>query len=144
MKHILKSWPEQFDAVLRRIKKFEIRKNDRGFAVGDELELREFDPHAGPIKKQNGQSTVPPERKGVYTGRTDLVRITYITHFGQMAGYVVMGIELPGADPLREAKALGVEFAASYVAQQEHIDDADYTAGRLMDFAAQIRRSEIQ
>lgn len=43
MIHELKILPEYFDAVDRREKTFEIRKNDRGFKVGDYLTLKEWD-----------------------------------------------------------------------------------------------------
>lgn len=42
--HELKIWPEYYDAVQDGSKPFEIRIDDRGFAVGDILWFREFDP----------------------------------------------------------------------------------------------------
>ena len=44
MIHDLKCWPEYFQAVKSGIKPFELRKDDRGYAAGDILHLREFDP----------------------------------------------------------------------------------------------------
>ena len=43
-RHELKTWPQYFAAVRSGKKRFEIRRNDREFAVGDVLVLREFDP----------------------------------------------------------------------------------------------------
>lgn len=43
MIHELKILPEYFDAVCSREKTFELRKNDRGFKVGDYLHLKEWD-----------------------------------------------------------------------------------------------------
>lgn len=40
--HDLKIWPEFFDGVLSGQKTCELRKNDRGFAVGDVIRLREW------------------------------------------------------------------------------------------------------
>lgn len=44
MVHHLKTWPDIFVVVWSGNKKFEIRKNDRGFQVGDVLVLQEYDP----------------------------------------------------------------------------------------------------
>jgi len=42
--HSLKSWPRFFEAIVRGERVHELRRNDRGFAVGDLCELREYDP----------------------------------------------------------------------------------------------------
>lgn len=42
MIHQLKTTPEYFEAVASGHKTFEVRKNDRGFKVGDFLGLNEF------------------------------------------------------------------------------------------------------
>jgi site-specific DNA-cytosine methylase len=42
--HELKTWPSYFEAILRGEKRHECRLNDRDFAVGDVLVLREWDP----------------------------------------------------------------------------------------------------
>ncbi len=42
--HCLKTWPEFFDAVKRKDKRFELRKDDRGFSVGDVVILQEWNP----------------------------------------------------------------------------------------------------
>lgn len=78
--HELKTWPAPFQAVLDGIKRHEIRVDDRGFAVGDELTLKEWAP--SPV--------------GHYTGREIDVRVIYITHGGQWglpANVCVMSIE---------------------------------------------------
>lgn len=77
MKHKLKIWPEYFQAVIDGEKKFEIRKNDRCFSVGDELLLQEYNP-----------------KKKTYTGRQALAIVLYITDFGQPDNQVVMSIEV--------------------------------------------------
>jgi ASC-1-like (ASCH) protein len=75
MTHELKSQPEFFDRILDGSKSFEIRLNDRGFAVGDKLLLREW------IGETLG-----------YSMRALLVEVTYITDFAQNEGFVVMSI----------------------------------------------------
>jgi hypothetical protein len=74
--HELKTWPMYFEAVLSGHKRFEIRRHDRDFKVGDVLLLNEYDPSNG------------------YTGRSFRTIVTYITAFpdGLRDGYVCMGI----------------------------------------------------
>jgi len=79
--HELKTWPEYFNAVLIHDKTFEIRKNDRDFKVGDALKLREFEPDEADL--ENG---------GKYTDRYLLLKISYMTDFGQPEGQVVLGL----------------------------------------------------
>jgi hypothetical protein len=47
MRHKLKTWPPFFKDVLLRKKRFELRKNDRDFRVGDEVILVEYDSEMG-------------------------------------------------------------------------------------------------
>jgi len=78
--HELKTWPQYFQAIMEGAKTFEVRKNDRAFAVGDTLHLREWNPHTGQ-----------------YTERSTLVQVLYIMP-GDIAlggireGYCVMSI----------------------------------------------------
>jgi len=72
--HELKILPEYFEAVTSGRKRFEIRKNDRDYKVGDRLYLREW----------NGEN---------FTGDSYKAEVTYITDYEQKYGYVVMGIE---------------------------------------------------
>lgn len=48
MKHELKTWPVYFEALWSGRKRFEVRKNDRGFKTGDRLVLKECDPDRFP------------------------------------------------------------------------------------------------
>ncbi len=59
MTHFLKITEEHFINVLKGIKTFEIRKNDRDYKIGDELVLRLW-------------------KKEKYTGDNITVKITYI------------------------------------------------------------------
>lgn len=79
--HTLKIWPNWFDAVRAGTKTFEVRKDDRGFKLGDKIVLEEF-------------------RSGVgeYTGRKLEKMIVYIARgddaeaIGIKEGYCVLGI----------------------------------------------------
>ena len=77
MRHELKIQPKYFQAVWDDIKRFEIRKNDRDYKVGDVLVLKEWD----------GEK---------YTGSAIVVNVTYI-YDGEIGGledgYIVMSIE---------------------------------------------------
>lgn len=79
--HHLKTWPEPYAAVLGGIKTHEIRKDDRGYAVGDYLVLHEWDP-----------STED------YTGRAHAVEVAYVDHgpaWGLPANMAVMSVVRP-------------------------------------------------
>ena len=82
-RHELKILPKYFQDVKRGIKKFELRKNDRGFEVGDYVRLREYD----------GAS---------YTGESIEVRVVYVLQyedakeFGLAPDYCIFGFERTG------------------------------------------------
>lgn len=79
MVHELKIWPAFFDHIANGSKKFEVRKNDRKFEVGDQLLLSEYEP----VSKS-------------YTGRHAYCSVTYVMQggqFGIQAGHVVMAVE---------------------------------------------------
>ncbi|TBR44353.1 DUF3850 domain-containing protein [Marinomonas agarivorans] len=80
--HDLKISPVYFDDIRVGLKRFEIRKNDRDFKVGDVVELKEW-------------------CLGSYTGRAFEVRITYITDYVQSQDYVVFGFEIIAIPCLR-------------------------------------------
>jgi hypothetical protein len=84
--HKLKTWPEPFQAVVDGVKLYEIRHDDRAYAVGDTLELQEWDP------------TLCGNNVPGYTGRKIVVLVTYMTHsrFGLPPDLCVMGIKVIG------------------------------------------------
>ncbi len=78
--HTLKTSPLYFQALVDGVKYFEIRRNDRGFMVGDQLLLQEYD--------------LTDTR---YTGRSLSRTIIYITDFHQQEGWVVLGLDVTTA-----------------------------------------------
>lgn len=88
-KHELKTDPAVFQALSIGAKTFEIRKDDRGFEVGDTLILRE---------------TVSPGHlmahgaKLEYTGRQEQRKVTHILRgptYGLTEGWVIMSVDSP-------------------------------------------------
>lgn len=78
MIHELKIYPEYFAPVVTGEKKAELRKNDRPYAVGDTLHLREYNPNRGGV-----------------TGEFINVRITHIADVGAwLPGYVLLSVEV--------------------------------------------------
>lgn len=78
--HVLKTWPEYFEAVYVGEKTFEVRLDDRDYKVGDTLVLREWDP-----------------KTKEYSGRHLEVRVTYLMKGDEFdflkPGVTVMGIK---------------------------------------------------
>lgn len=81
--HRLKCWPEYFMAVASGKKRFELRRDDRDFQVGDTLFLEEWSPANG------------------YTGCVEVLTVTYIMRHDPQApvwlgpGLVLMSLEQP-------------------------------------------------
>ena len=85
--HFLKTLPEFFAAVADGSKTFEVRRDDRGFEVGDTLILQEFDPSKAVLGL--------PREKHTYTGREIRRRVIYKLDGGQFgieAGFCVLGL----------------------------------------------------
>ena len=81
--HRIKVWPEFFAALLDGTKTFEVRRDDRGYAVGDVLVLQEWDPHY-----------FTNTRNGSYTDQEMEVLITYKLpggRFGLDPNWCVLG-----------------------------------------------------
>lgn len=76
--HELKTLPKYFEAVLEGKKRFELRKNDRGFQVGDYLWLREWTPGDG------------------YSGVEEVYQVTYMLkggNYGLDKDYCILSIK---------------------------------------------------
>lgn len=74
--HTLKTLPKHFENVLKGVKKFEVRYNDRDFNADDTLILQEY-------------------WHGKYTGRALSARVPYILDDDMYCkeGYVIMSLE---------------------------------------------------
>lgn len=92
--HDLKIWPEFYAELIAGRKPFELRKNDRNFEVGDELDLYEYDP-----------------KTEQFTGCVAVRTVTYIlghrpdagcaATFGIQPGYVILGVSAPAQEPMK-------------------------------------------
>jgi len=73
MRYDLKTWPEFFKPILEGVKNFELRKDDRGYKVGDILNLKEW------------------TKSEEYTGRIIIAEVTYIlSGLGLKPGWVIL------------------------------------------------------
>jgi hypothetical protein len=79
--HVLKTWPEFFALVWAGYKTAELRRDDRGFQIGDRMELREYDPESRS-----------------YTGRKVVAEITHVVRdaemFGLMPGFAMLSFRI--------------------------------------------------
>lgn len=73
--HVLKSWPVFFVPLISCSRSFDLRKDDRGFEVGDELILLEWD------RDDDLEPTV-----GQYTGREARAEVCHILRSGEVPG----------------------------------------------------------
>jgi len=80
MRHELKTWSAYYESALSGKKKFDIRKNDREFLLGDTILQKEWDP-----------------KKEGYTGREAEYRITYalsgVPEWGLSPNHVILSLE---------------------------------------------------
>lgn len=88
MRHILKTDPEVFQAVIDGRKTHEIRFNDRGFEVGDQLHLRETTRTGADISAGAALE---------YTGRETVKTVSHVlSGYGLAEGWVVLSLESTG------------------------------------------------
>ena len=88
--HKLKVWPEFYHKIKTNEKRYEIRKADRDYQVGDLLDMSEWDPATAET-----------------TGKSLMRRVTYIMRdlAGLQPGYCLMSIEPIEAQPVAQPDA---------------------------------------
>lgn len=86
--HEVKCWPESFEAIATGVKTFEIRKDDRGYLVGDYLLLREWKPTPAAMGVADLSAV-----KRQYTGRNMMCVITYILREADPFGAFLSGLD---------------------------------------------------
>ena len=109
--HELKILPKYFNSVVSREKTFELRKDDRGFEVGDILILKEFNPN----KKYE---TIEGDESH-FSGRKILKEINYILKdetesMGLSKDYSILGIKPIDEDVELEWKSNMNEWGEIY------------------------------
>ncbi len=85
--HRLKCWPGPYREIVSGRKAFEIRKNDRGYVVGDLLVLEEWDPAKiqelkGRLDSQGQPTNLPVDETVGYTGRSVRALVTSVAEAG--------------------------------------------------------------
>ncbi len=121
--HELKTDPAVFDAVARGVKTHEIRLNDRNFAVGDTLLLRET-LHAGADMR-----LLPKSYPLTYTGRTELRTISHIqTGYGLADGWCILSFAAAKvATPILTSERIVELYRESFNAMVGRLRDAPKT-----------------
>lgn len=105
--HIIKAWPEYWDALADGSKTFELRFADRPYTVGDVLEIHRVE-QIGGNEERRGVQTYPPGE----TPAPLIMRVTYVLPGGLSFGgrvlldpsAVIMGVK-PAFAQDQDAKA---------------------------------------
>lgn len=122
IEHELKTWQSYFHAIADGSKNFEIRRDNRGFRIGDTLWLRETE-----------------YGSGKYTGREARRKISYIlrhaSDFGLADGFAILSLE-----PLEAAATIARLEAELFSYQKLHFECGQ----RLLNEAAQNTRLEAE
>lgn len=107
MIHLLKIEINYFIDIVVRKKKFEIRKNDRDYKVGDLLFLNEYD-------------------DGEYTGNMLFAKITYLQTEYVKKGYVALGIEVLDEETLKAQKTSKINLITVFVNNTSFVECATF------------------
>ena len=121
--HVLKIWTEYFEAVSSGAKTVELRNDDRGYAVGDTLVLREWQPSTEDI-----MDTMQGKSIGGTTGRECRVLVTHITR-GEtwlQPGVVALSIRLIAErEDVRRIDDLGRVVIPKWIREESGIREGD-------------------
>lgn len=138
MNHILKTDPAVFQAVVDGAKTYEIRFNDRGYAVGDELVLRETTRTGAEIA-----AGAPLE----YTGREVTKTVSHVLGgYGLAEGWVNLSFASASPAPasvddmLPAVRALFAEIFDAPVGAGELEEHRDRVIFALTDYVAAVAR----
>ena len=133
--HDLKVWPQFFDALADDSKPFEVRRDDRGFQVGDLLRLNEWDPDT----REHGRFV---RRRVSYVLRGETAE-----RFGVAPGYCVLGLTAPASgsavpgevtkadlrDALNACQRRQMEVLHQRDAEKARADAAEATVARVRE-----------
>lgn len=81
--HTIKCWTPYYEAVLDGRKKFDVRRDDRGYQAGDFVHLQQYEPGTGYV--------CDPDDNVPYTIEKKISYILPGGQFGIESGYVVLG-----------------------------------------------------
>ena len=81
--HKLKCWTPYYRAILAGEKKFDVRRDDRGFQKGDYVQLEQYEPGQGYV--------CDPDDNIPYSFEKKIEYILTGGQFGIEPGYVVLG-----------------------------------------------------
>lgn len=139
MLHILKTDPAVFQADIDGTKTYEIRFNDRGYSVGDELLLRETT-HTG--------AEIAAGAALEYTGREVTKTVSHVlSGYGLADGWVILSFASPAPaapasvdDMLPAVRALFAEIFDAPVGQSELETYRDRVIYALTDYVGAVAR----
>ena len=124
--HELKILPQYFQAVKSGEKTFELRKDDRGFQVGDILMLKEFN--------LNEKYETIEGAETYFSGRKILRQINYILKdetesMGLNKGYAILGIKPIDEDAELEWKSNMIEWGEIHCPMMDKYTMTYYPSG---------------
>ena len=93
--HTLKTWPAHFADLWSGAKTAELRRDDRAFAVGDVLRLREWCPDLYADARDDGSTDAEADRFAA-SGRAILARVTHVLRGAPWLaeGYAMLSLEV--------------------------------------------------